>query len=52
MSGPLTAREVEVLLTGVGLGSGEHCDGDGAEPAYGAEPLDEFASEAGREVEP
>ena len=35
-----------------GLGSGEHCDGDGAEPACGAKPLDELASEAGRGVEP
>ena len=39
-------------LPGTGLGRGAHCDGDGAEPAYGAQPLDELASEAGREVEP
>ena len=50
--GLLTAREIEVLwVRRSGLGSGEHCDGDGAEPAYGAEPLDEPAAEVGCELE-
>ena len=40
------------MLLGTELGHREHCDGDGVESAYGAEPLDELASEAGREVEP
>ena len=46
------AKVGSAALLGNGLGHGAHCDGGGAEPSYGEEPLDELASEAGREVEP
>ena len=46
------AKVGSAALLGNGLGRGAHCDGGGAEPSYGEEPLDELASEAGREVEP